>query len=78
MLSTSLIKRKNYSLNKLVSEEGSSNLYRSMWLVSHELDLIQGAYSRHYGTSSKDRGFIDIADLLRAKFDKLRVRDRYY
>jgi len=49
-----------------------------MWLVSHELDLIQGAYSRHYGTSSKDRGFIDIADLLRAKFDKLRVRDRYY
>jgi len=70
--------KKTILSNQLVSEEGSSNLYRSMWLVSHELDLIQRAYSRHYGTSSKDRGFIGIADVLRAKFDKLRVSDRYY
>jgi len=63
--------------NKMVSEYGSPDIYLHMWLVNHELDLVERAYQRHHGSYSKGRGFVEIANLLRTKFDELRVSDRY-
>lgn len=63
--------------NRMVSEYSSPDIYQYMWLVNHELDLVERAYKRHYRFYTNERGFIEIANLLRARFDELRVSERY-